>query len=612
MKKSLLAILVAANALCGVSSLPAQTVYEPYFFSTYAGSALVVGSTNGPRNNALFNSPLGGAVDRNGDLYVADTGNHTIRKIAGGVVSTLAGSPGVAGSTDGPGATARFSDPTDVAVDNALNVYVADSANHTIRVISPAGIVTTLAGTAGVSGSANGTGSGARFNGPRGISVDSASNIYVADTFNNTIRKISPGGVVTTLAGFPLAAGSANGPGADARFFQPRGVTVDSSFNVYVADSANGTIRKITSSGVVTTLAGTAGMIGSADGMGAAARFFTPIGIAVNGSGVLFVADADNQLIRKITPSADVTTLGGAPGASGSTDGTGGSARFNSPQGVAVDSRGNLYVGDTGNNTIRFGQPLATFLANISTRVRVETGDNVLIGGFIVSGTHPKKVIVRAIGPSLPVLGKLENPTLELHGPAGLIASNDNWRDAPNRQEIIDSTVPPTNDLESAILTTLPANSVGYTAIIRGASGGTGVGLVEIFDLDRTVDSKMANISSRGFVRTGDNVMIGGFIVGGTGTQRVIVRAIGPSLPVPGALGDPTLELYNSNGAVIASNDNWRIGGQEAEIIASTVPPTNDLESAIVATLPPAPHTAIVRGKNETTGVGLVEVFALD
>jgi len=545
-------------------------------------------------------------------LYVADTGNHTIRKIAGGVVSTLAGSPGVAGSTDGPGATARFSDPTDVAVDNALNVYVADSANHTIRVISPAGIVTTLAGTAGVSGSANGTGSGARFNGPRGISVDSASNIYVADTFNNTIRKISPGGVVTTLAGFPLAAGSANGPGADARFFQPRGVTVDSSFNVYVADSANGTIRKITSSGVVTTLAGTAGMIGSADGMGAAARFFTPIGIAVNGSGVLFVADADNQLIRKITPSADVTTLGGAPGASGSTDGTGGSARFNSPQGVAVDSRGNLYVGDTGNNTIRFGQPLATFLANISTRVRVETGDNVLIGGFIVSGTHPKKVIVRAIGPSLPVLGKLENPTLELHGPAGLIASNDNWRDAPNRQEIIDSTVPPTNDLESAILTTLPANSVGYTAIIRGASGGTGVGLVEIFDLDRTVDSKMANISSRGFVRTGDNVMIGGFIVGGTGTQRVIVRAIGPSLPVPGALGDPTLELYNSNGAVIASNDNWRIGGQEAEIIASTVPPTNDLESAIVATLPPAPHTAIVRGKNETTGVGLVEVFALD
>ncbi len=255
-------------------------------------------------------------------------------------------------------------------------------------------------------------------------------------------------------------------------------------------------------------------------------------------------------------------------------------------------------------------QPTPATLGNISTRLRVETGDNVLIGGFIVTGTQPKKVIVRAIGPSLPVPGKLENPTLELYGPAGLITSNDNWQDAPNRQEIIDSTVPPTNDLESAILTTLPANSTGYTAIVRGASGGTGVGLVEVYDLDRTVDSKLANISSRGFVQTDDNVMIGGFIVVGTGTQRVIVRAIGPSLPVPGALADPTLELYNSDGMVIASNDNWR-SDQEAEIIASTVPPTNDLESAIVATLPATGHTAIVRGKNGTTGVALVEVYAL-
>ena len=255
--------------------------------------------------------------------------------------------------------------------------------------------------------------------------------------------------------------------------------------------------------------------------------------------------------------------------------------------------------------------PLPTTLANISTRLRVETGDNVLIGGFIVTGTQPKKVIVRAIGPSLPVPGKLENPTLELHGPAGLIASNDNWMDAPNRQEIIDSTIAPTNDLESAILTTLPASGTGYTAIVRGASGGTGVGLVEAFDLDRSVDSKLANISTRGFVQTGDNVMIGGFILTGTGTRKVIVRAIGPSLPVPGALADPTLELVNANGATIATNDNWR-SDQEAEIIASTVPPTNDLESAIVATLPPAAHTAILRGKNGTIGVALVEVFAIN
>ncbi len=274
------------------------------------------------------------------------------------------------------------------------------------------------------------------------------------------------------------------------------------------------------------------------------------------------------------------------------------------------DQRGYARNGAADIGAFELGGTIPVTLANISTRLRVETGDNVLIGGFIVTGTQPKKVIVRAIGPSLPVPGKLANPTLELHGPGGLIASNDNWMDAPNRQEIIDSTVPPTNDFESAILTTLPANSTGYTAIVRGASGGTGVGLVEVYDLDRTVDSKLANISSRGFVQTDDNVMIGGFIILGISSQRVIVRAIGPSLPVPGALADPTLELHDRDGVVIASNDNWR-SDQEAEIIASTVPPTNDLESAIVATLPPAAHTAIVRGKNGTTGVALVEVFAL-
>jgi hypothetical protein len=266
-----------------------------------------------------------------------------------------------------------------------------------------------------------------------------------------------------------------------------------------------------------------------------------------------------------------------------------------------------------------------TVLGNISTRLDVQTGDNVLIGGFIVTGTQPKKVIVRAIGPSLnvngvPVAGKLENPTLDLNGPGGLIASNDDWR-STQEAEIIASGVPPTNDLESAIVATLPASAtgIGYTAVMRGVNNTTGIGLVEAYDLDRTVDSKLANISTRGFVQTGDNVMIGGIIALGTGAQKVIVRAIGPSLanaipPVTGALADPTLELHDSNGALLASNDNWR-STQEAEIIASGVPPTNDFESAIVATLPASAtgigYTAIVSGVNGTTGVALVEVFAL-
>jgi hypothetical protein len=255
----------------------------------------------------------------------------------------------------------------------------------------------------------------------------------------------------------------------------------------------------------------------------------------------------------------------------------------------------------------------STFLANISTRLLVETGDNVLIGGFIIIGTQPKKVIVRAIGPSLPFAGTLADPILELHGPAGFATlTNDNWR-SDQEAEIIATGIPPTNDLESAIVETLPANGAGYTAIVRGVNNGTGIGLVEAYDLDNTVDSKLANISTRGLVQTGDNVLIAGTIIQGPTSQQVLVRAIGPSLDLPGKLADPTLELHDGNGALIAANDNWR-SDQEAEIIATGIPPTNDLESAIVETLPAsgASYTAIVRGVNGTTGVALVEIYALN
>jgi hypothetical protein len=259
------------------------------------------------------------------------------------------------------------------------------------------------------------------------------------------------------------------------------------------------------------------------------------------------------------------------------------------------------------------GNVFIPVLANIATRLRVETGDNVLIGGFIITGTQPKKVIVRAIGPSLPLTGALADPFLELRDSSGaLVASNDNWR-SDQQAEIIATGIPPSNDLESAIVATLTANNSAYTAIVRGVNNGTGIGVVEAYDLDRTVDSKLANISTRGLVQTGDNVLIGGTIVLGQPSQRVIVRAIGPSLNVPGKLANPTLELRDGNGALLRSNDNWR-SDQEAEIIATGIPPANDLESAIVATLPAngASYTAIVRGVNDTTGVAVVEVYALN
>ncbi len=267
--------------------------------------------------------------------------------------------------------------------------------------------------------------------------------------------------------------------------------------------------------------------------------------------------------------------------------------------------------------------PVATTLANISTRLQVQAGDSVLIGGFIITGTQPKKVILRAIGPSLadavpPIVGALANPTLELHDATGaLLDANDDWVNAPDKQAIIDSTIPPTNDLESAIVATLPANGASYTAIVSGVDNTTGIALVEAYDLDSSVDSKLANISTRGFVSTGENVMIAGTIVHGQASQTVLIRAIGPSLanavpPVTDALPDPMLELHDANGTLIQSNDNWR-SDQEAEIIATGAPPNDDLESALIATLPAndAGYTAIVGGVNNTTGVALVEIYAL-
>ena len=332
-------------------------------------------------------------------------------------------------------------------------------------------------------------------------------------------------------------------------------------------------------------------------------RLFPLIGRAIGFSGAVNGTLSNAQTTIQANGTAIATFTGTAAGsgsANASFDGVTASTN------IAVTAAPTPTPSPTPSPT-----PVPTRLGNVSTRLRVETGDNVLIGGFIVTGTQPKRVILRAIGPSLPLANKLANPTLELVGPGGTIATNDNWR-STQEAEIIASLVPPTSDLESAIVATLPANSTGYTAIVRGVSNGTGAALVEVYDLDAAANSSLANISTRGFVQTGDDVMIGGFIVTGSGSRKVIVRAIGPSLPVAGKLADPILELYNGNGVLIGSNDNWRTGGQEAEIIASLVPPTSDLESAIVATLPNTGHTAIVRGKNGTTGVALVEVYSLE
>jgi hypothetical protein len=249
--------------------------------------------------------------------------------------------------------------------------------------------------------------------------------------------------------------------------------------------------------------------------------------------------------------------------------------------------------------------------------MNVLTGDNVGIGGFIITGAAPKHVLLRAIGPSLTPLGvpsALADPVLELHGPGTFVTViNDNWRDDPAQEAAIIATgIPPTNNFEAAIDSILSPGA--YTAIVRGKNNATGVGLIEVYDLSQAVLAKLANISTRAFISTGDNIVIAGFILGNnSGADRIIVRGIGPSLAALGvanALANPTLELRDSNGATLNANNDWQDNpAQAAELAAAGLAPTNDLESGIAATLPPGLYTALLAGQNNGTGVGLVEVY---
>jgi sugar lactone lactonase YvrE len=321
--------------------------------TTLAGLPGAAGSADGTNSAARFRAPQGVAVGSTGTVYIADTANSTIRVMtAGGAVTTLAGSPS-SGSINGPASNARFSSPRNVAVDGQNNIYVADTLNSVIRKITPAGMVSVLAGTAGVFGSEDGSAANVLFSGPQGIAVDAGGNLYVADTGNSTIRKVTSGGVTTTLAGLAGNPGNADGTGTSAHFNQPQGVALDSAGNVYVADTGNHTIRKITSGGVSSTLAGSAGSFGSADGTQDGARFNAPTGIAVDASGNLYVADSNNHTIRQVTSAGVVTTLAGWAGMWGSTDGSGTSALFFEPSGISIDASGNLYVLDCGNSTLR-------------------------------------------------------------------------------------------------------------------------------------------------------------------------------------------------------------------------------------------------------------------
>jgi hypothetical protein len=362
-----------------MGAAPASTQALIYHWFTIAGKAGSPGSADGTNSAARFNSPNGMAVDSAGDLYTADASDDTVRKLTpvgtNWVTTTIAGLAGLAGATDGTNRTIRFGAGLGwPAVDLAGNVYVPDYGNQTIRKLTPVGtnwVSSTIAGKAGSRGSVDGTNSAARFSGPNDIALDSAGSLFVVEYDANTIRKLTPVGtdwVTTTIAGKAGSRGSADGTNSTIRFNTPVGLAMDSVGNVFVADSENQTIRRLTSSDgtnwVSSTIAGKAGTAAGTDGASSASRLHTPNGVAVDRAGTVYVADTENDAIRKVTPVGTnwvTTTIGGKAGVVGSADGTNSVARFNWPVSLVLDSAGNVYVADWMNHTVRMGVPLPVF-----------------------------------------------------------------------------------------------------------------------------------------------------------------------------------------------------------------------------------------------------------
>jgi hypothetical protein len=437
-----------------------------------------------------------------------------------------------------------------------------------------------------------------------GLACDAAGNLFVLDTVTQSIIRVTPAGARSTFAS-----------GVDTL-----DLVFDAAGNLYTADFGNGAdgqgkIYKYAPDGTRTTFA---------------SGLNRPNRLAIDAAQNLFMSNTDGVILR-FAPGSRSTFASG----------------LGNIQGLACDASRNLFVSvavsnspgtDTGifkftpigaktpfaftnlPSAIAF-EPARSQPVNIATRLRVQTGDNALIAGFIITGNAPKPVLLRGIGPSLGALGiagPLQDPIIELRNSAGaFVNGNNNWKDTQS-DAIAATGIPPTDDRESALLITLGPGA--WTVVMRGISNSTGIGVVEVYDLNQAADSKLANISTRGFVETGDNVMIGGLIIGsGNGAGKIVARAIGPSLAnvgISGALSDPTLSLRDGNGMQIAFNDDWGFvfgsdSSSRREIEATGVAPSHERESAIVATLPNGNYTVIVAGYQDATGIGSVEIYNL-
>jgi sugar lactone lactonase YvrE len=606
--------------------------------TTLAGAVGQTGSVDGAGAAARFSFVSGMAVNGAGVVFVADEGNETIRAISqSGVVSTLAGSPSL-GSTDGQGTAALFAFPSGVAVDDAGNLYVVELGNSTLRKISPSGDVSTLAGTASKPGSLDGTGPAAEFSGPEGVALDPFGNIFVADTGNQTIRLVTPGGAVVTVAGQPGIMGSADGIGGAAQFNNPVSVAVDASGNVYVADSGNDTIRKITPAAEVSTLAGIAGQAGYADGTGGTAQFNYPAGVAVDGAGNIYVADWHNHLLRKISPAGQVTTLAGAAGQYGHVDGMGSAAQFGGPAGIAVDSAGNILVADGSLvRKVTPGGSVTTLAGDPGSSGEVDgTGSSATFGllvGLAVdrsgviycvdqnSNTIRKGVLAFS---SQPVSQTVDSGSyfVVAVAPAGNAGLQYQWQlngvNLADGNGISGATGP-----QLVLSGAQAANGGTYVCVVSGpgivAKSSPATLVVE----DSSAPGKLANRSGRAFVGTKDHILINGFTITGTTSATVLIQAIGPTLgespyKIPGVLQHPILTLHqtqNGKDVLLYSSAGWGSNpvllDAAATVYANPVFRPGSGDSELLVTLPPGGYTAEVSGADGGTGVVLFAVYQL-
>jgi hypothetical protein len=489
--------------------------------------------------------------------------------------------------------------PETMVFDSSGNLFVSNGSAKTIKKVTPSGVKTTFASDVDIDG----------------MAFDAFGNLFVSqksqdlDAGEGVILQFAPDGSRRVFA-----SGLSN----------PQGLAFDSAGNLYVAVPSRNVILKFAPDGRQTTFA---------------SGISKPHRLAFDAFGFLWVTDPGAEALYAITPSGVVILVDTSvddPELTGLND-------------LAFDEAGNLFL-TAGKSVVEIDSTLTTLFTvasvpggaggiavepplatNLSTRVFVQAsngaattsgqetalvpGSGSAIAGFIISGSSPKQVLIRGLGPSLSefqVANALQDPTLDLHDSKGnLIASNDDWQTAANAGQIPVS-LQPSDSRESAILATLQPGS--FTAVLRGKNGTSGVGLVEINDRSNGVASKLANVSTRGLVGTGDNVMIGGLILnGGVGRRMTLIRALGPTLGQPpfniaGTLTNPTLMLVDANGSVVASNDDWK-SSKEGEIQATGLAPPNDKEAAILTTLPPGSFTAIVSGKNGETGIALVDVF---